>query len=422
MVEGGKKYARLTVLRLFKKEGSYRKMAECICDCGKHMVTRAESLENGNTKSCGCLHNEQSRERALKMGAVNKTHGETGTRLYRIWRSMRKRCNDTTHEAYSRYGGKGIKVCKEWEHDFCAFSKWAKENGYNETLTIDRIDNSKGYSSDNCRWVTMKVQQNNKSNNRIIEFNGDKMTLTQWGEATGLNKNIIHDRLANGWTVEEALTTPIDISKSSKYRGCPSVEVKKVVGWDYVLDAARNTVGKDMCGHEPSHQFKINILVSQHSPIQALQFRLLFKNLKSWTSVHFVRHFMGISGHWVQTQRDDRNEQRAESRDDIPQSAPVKHMMIINAQEILYISRRRLCMQASQETRDAWKMVINAIRKTEPELASVCVPECVYRGYCPEFNSCGYCNTKAYKNQLEQYRKLRTMPIEFFEKLKHQNI
>lgn len=137
----------------------------------------------------------------------NYKHGMRYTRLYNIWRSMNQRCSNPNTKNYHRYGGRGIRVCDEWKHDFMAFHDWAMANGYSEELTVDRIDNEKGYSPDNCRWSTYKEQENNKSNSRIIECNGASHTLGEWSEITGIRLATIWDRLQRGWTPERALTT-----------------------------------------------------------------------------------------------------------------------------------------------------------------------------------------------------------------------
>ena len=116
--------------------------------------------------------------------------------------------------------------------------------------------------------------------------------------------------------------------------------------------------------------------------------------------MHFVRHKFGIE-HWVTTQRTDRT---GVNRNDLPQGSPVDHECEANAQALIFISRRRLCSQASPETRAAWKEVVEKVREKDPVLASVMVPECIYRGFCPEYNSCGYVNTDEYKKRLEEYR------------------
>ena len=117
--------------------------------------------------------------------------------------------------------------------------------------------------------------------------------------------------------------------------------------------------------------------------------------------MHFVRHKFGIE-HWVTTQRTDRT---GINRDESPQSTPVEHECEADAQALINISRKRLCSQASLETRIAWKQVVDEVEKYDPVLASVLVPECVYRGFCPELNSCGYAETEGYKKELEEYRK-----------------
>ena len=170
--------------------------------------------------------------------------------------------------------------------------------------------------------------------------------------------------------------------------------------WGDVKAAARTTVNKDGPGKPPSDSWKKTILLCEHSPIRKIKFSWKWINLKSWVSVHFVRHWVGIL-HWVSTQRTDRT---GIDRDDIPQNAPVTHECEANAQALIFISRRRLCSQAAPETRAAWLEVKQEVEKCDPILASVMVPECIYRGFCPEFRPCGYCYTEQYKKDLEAYR------------------
>lgn len=134
-------------------------------------------------------------------------HGMRNTRIYSIWRAMRQRCFDTNCKNYPKYGEKGITVCEEWANDFCAFNNWSMANGYSDNLTIDRIDVHGNYEPSNCRWVTQKAQQNNRSNNRIIELNGVCHTLGEWSEITGIKSATIWARLKAGWTIEKTLTT-----------------------------------------------------------------------------------------------------------------------------------------------------------------------------------------------------------------------
>ena len=175
----------------------------------------------------------------------------------------------------------------------------------------------------------------------------------------------------------------------------------KVSGsWREVADAARTTIRQDEGTKEPSSRWKKRILLAEHSPIRKLNFNWKWLDLPYWVSVHLVRHKFGIE-HFVSTQRSDRTgTDRAGARQD----SPVMHECFANAQAVMFISRRRLCRQASPETTAAWRLVVEAIREQEPEVAACCVPECVYRGFCPEFKSCGYCGSPAWKAAVESYR------------------
>lgn len=161
-----------------------------------------------------------------------------------------------------------------------------------------------------------------------------------------------------------------------------------------------NTIGKTT-GKYPDKNWKRRLIISEHSPIRRIKFYWRWKDLKSWISVHFVRHHIGID-HWVSTQRTDRT---GINRDNLPQGTLVNHGCEANAQAIIYISRKRLCNCASIETRKAWIAVKEEIKKVEPELASCMVKECIYRGFCPEMFSCGYYKTEEYKKELAKYRK-----------------
>jgi len=179
-----------------------------------------------------------------------------------------------------------------------------------------------------------------------------------------------------------------------------NLEIKST--WREVADAARTTVNMDKGTKEPSSAWKKKILLSEHSPIRQLIIKWKWADLKYWVSVHFVRHKIGIE-HFVGTQRTDRT---GEDREIKNQSAPVTHECIANAQAIINISRKRLCSCASLESQQAWKAVLQALKEKEPELYSVCVPECVYRGFCPEIKSCGYKESPEYSAELYDYRDL----------------
>lgn len=181
--------------------------------------------------------------------------------------------------------------------------------------------------------------------------------------------------------------------------------MEQVSSWKRVLNAARRTIGKKPLDKEPSNSWKAKILLAEHSPIRLLEFDWTWSFIQQWVTTHLVRHHEGCEK-FVHSQRVDRNPALAGlSRDDLPQGLLNDMDMTANAQALINISRKRLCSCASKETRDAWKQVIEEIRKIDPVLADKCVPECLYRGFCPEFmNPCGYAETKKYQMDLEKYR------------------
>lgn len=140
-------------------------------------------------------------------------------RLYNIWYNMKRRCTDINSKDYKNYGAKGIKVCEDWENDFMNFYNWSINNGYRDNLTIDRINNKDDYKPSNCRWVTIKEQHRNYSQNRKYTINGETKCLTEWCELYRINYTTVINRLKNNLTIEDSLTKPIDKSKvPKKYR------------------------------------------------------------------------------------------------------------------------------------------------------------------------------------------------------------
>ena len=197
-IKQGHRFNRLTVIH----EAEQRKNARhflCKCDCGKENMVALGRLRSGMTKSCGCLHSEIT-------AARNQKHGLCGTRLYRTWGHMMGRCNNPADARYVLYGGRGIKVCDEWQN-FHTLYEWAMANGYSHELTIDRKDGDGHYEPNNCRWATWKQQQNNRRNNNVITHKGKTLTLQQWSDATGILAGTIRFRLNNGWTPADALET-----------------------------------------------------------------------------------------------------------------------------------------------------------------------------------------------------------------------
>lgn len=182
------------------------------------------------------------------------------------------------------------------------------------------------------------------------------------------------------------------------------ITVTRLTDWKLVADEARRTAWKPPIDHEPSSAWKRKILVSEHSPIESLIFRIQMEGIKYFSSVHLTRHHVGMT-HWVSSQRPDRSPTGTD-RHSLPQDAPVSHDMVLNAHAIINISRRRLCAQASPETRAVWQAVVEEIRNIgEVELADACVPECVHRGFCPEFKSCGLAYSSRFQSLIDHYRK-----------------
>lgn len=180
-----------------------------------------------------------------------------------------------------------------------------------------------------------------------------------------------------------------------------NVELKDVKGsWEEVANRARTTVHKDELGKEPSDSFKRKILRAEHSPIRSLIYCFKITNLKSWVATHLVRHHVGVEK-WVRTQRTDRT---GVNRDELPQGAEVEMEIEANAQALINMSRKRLCSQASPETREVMEAMKEEVSKRDKFLAEVMVKECVYRGYCPEMWSCNYDKTEQFQQEVEEYR------------------
>ena len=195
----GKRFGKLVAVKSYYDQEKKVTFWECQCDCGNVCNVRANRLMHGRTKSCGCLKKENH----------VKTHGMTKTRIYNIWRGMKKRCYDLTNHNYLYYGKRGITVCDEWRDSFDSFYCWAKHNGYQEQLSLDRIDNNGNYCPENCRWVSVKEQNNNRSVSINITYNGKTQNLSEWCKELNLPYIRIYQRIIKyGYTFEEAITEP----------------------------------------------------------------------------------------------------------------------------------------------------------------------------------------------------------------------
>lgn len=194
----GNRYGRLVVVSRQPNDANRKSMWLCLCDCGTYKVVGGASLTRRLTQSCGCIVREKQSQ---------KKHGDTGKRLYAIWVHMRQRIRDRNTEYYKNYGGRGISICSEWD-DYQIFKKWALENGYSDHLTIDRINVNGDYSPENCRWITMKAQSNNKRDNIRLTCEGATLTVAQWAEKFGVTPGALHYRIHQGWDEKRVLTQP----------------------------------------------------------------------------------------------------------------------------------------------------------------------------------------------------------------------
>lgn len=181
------RYGRLVVLEYAGRTNSNKPLWKCQCDCGNIHITTFASLRSGECISCGCYQKET-------IGKLRRTHGCSNTRLYKIWKSIRQRCYNTNDAQYFRYGGRGIKLCDEWQ-DFVNFKTWSENNGYSSLLTIDRINNDGNYEPSNCRWADMKTQTRNRRNTCKVEYNGNLITVKELSEQYNVNYYKLYDRI-----------------------------------------------------------------------------------------------------------------------------------------------------------------------------------------------------------------------------------
>lgn len=198
----GTRYGRLTVKSYAGQASNGHSLWTCICDCGNVTVVSGSNLQCGKQVSCGCKRRDQ-------VGRLNRTHAASKSRLYRIWCNIISRTENPRIKSYRYYGAKGVKMCDEWRNSFDAFRDWSMSHGYAEHLTIERLDNNKGYSPENCRWATWKEQFNHRTCSHLLTFNGRTQSIALWAEECNLPKGTVYRRLYDGWAIERALTEPV---------------------------------------------------------------------------------------------------------------------------------------------------------------------------------------------------------------------
>lgn len=192
----GRTFGRLVVIERSGGPSKKHTYWLCGCECGNLCIVASAHLKSGHTKSCGCL-------------ASIKKQDEATLRMKKIYRGMRSRCYNHKVGGYKYYGGRGITVCDEWLNDFQAFYDWSVTNGYNNNLTLDRIDNDGNYEPSNCRWVTMLEQSNNTRANVFITYKGKTKTIAEWARELDIHVHTLSNRLDRGWSVEDAFERPV---------------------------------------------------------------------------------------------------------------------------------------------------------------------------------------------------------------------
>lgn len=215
----GLRYGRLIVVSFYGKKGNHYAW-NCVCDCGVSKVVTGTNLKTGNTASCGCLKFDgtdiptEEYKQAVKSPA------------YKSWHAMITRCTNKNSKDWQRYGKQGIACCDEW----LSFKNFYRDMGNRpQGTTIDRIDNKKGYSPENCRWATIKEQATNKSSCNYITYNGETKTISEWANLIGLKWETLKARINKGWSIERALTTPLIICHKVNARVKYSTSTKTAI-------------------------------------------------------------------------------------------------------------------------------------------------------------------------------------------------
>ena len=190
----GQTFGRLSVIGRAEDyvypSGKRRPKWLCKCECGKIITVIAVNLKRGTTQSCGCLRKEILSER-------QKTHSGYANKepLYQVWLNMKKRCNNPNDQHYKYYGGRGVSIIPEWSNNYSVFRDWALSHGYKKGLSLDRVNVDGNYEPDNCRWATMKTQQNNRRSCKYIEHNGEVHTIKEWSKILEIKYSTLYSRI-----------------------------------------------------------------------------------------------------------------------------------------------------------------------------------------------------------------------------------
>lgn len=198
----GKRFGKLVAMNRIYDPVKKITLWECKCDCGNIAIVRANRLKHGRTKSCGCLRKDSN-------VLLKTTHGMSYSHLYNTWHSIKGRCYNKNYRNYHYYGARGISMCEEWKNSFEAFSEWSYSNGYEEGLSIDRINNDGNYCPENCRWVSLEEQNNNRRVSINITYNGKTQNLAEWCRQLNIPYIRVWQRIVKyGYTFEEAINEP----------------------------------------------------------------------------------------------------------------------------------------------------------------------------------------------------------------------
>lgn len=202
-IKQGDKFSKWTIIEEIAPKiisDKPRRMFRCKCECGNIGEVQLACLRNGHSTSCGCEQKKKASEANIKHGLADNHP------LYGVWKNMKKRCSNPNATGYENYGGRSICVCEEWASNFQKFYDWAIANGWSKELTIDRINVDDDYYPENCRWATMKVQNNNRTKNHYLEYEGNQYTLSTLSEYLNIPYNVVRYRISNcKWSVEQLI-------------------------------------------------------------------------------------------------------------------------------------------------------------------------------------------------------------------------